>query len=305
MTTAIGIDLGGTNVKGVLVDAHGKLISQMASPTHDTVDPAGEKGRHWKLAIAEMVNELKSHSPSPVAAIGLAAPGLSDAANTCIRVMPERLNGLENFVWADYLGEKVWVLNDAHAALMAEAKFGAGKGTQHIVMLTWGTGVGGGILINGELFQGNHQIAGHIGHITMDSHSFYPDITGLPGTLEDAIGDATINRRSWGRFESTLELVEAYRQGDAFASYLWLSAVRVLALALCSLYNLLSPDIVILGGGVTRAGDDLYKPLNDFINVYEWKNKVNTIPVLQAQFGDLAGAAGAAGFALSKITNHP
>ncbi len=94
--------------------------------------------------------------------------------------------------------------------------------------------------------------------------------------------------------------MEAYRRGDPFAGYIWLNALRVLSLALCSIYNLLSPDMVILGGGVTRAGDDLYKPLHAFIDVYEWKNRSTTTPVCQAQFGDLAGAVGAAGFALSK-----
>lgn len=300
MTTIIGIDLGGTNVKGVLLNAGGNILHQMTSPTQRTFTDGG--GEHWKETVAEMVRSLRSQSPYPVAAVGLAAPGLSDAGNTCIRIMPERLNGLENFVWSDYLGEKVWVLNDAHAALMAEARFGAGKGVKNIVMLTWGTGVGGGVLINGELFQGNYQIAGHIGHTTIDAGCTYPGITGLPGTLEEAIGDATISRRSCGRFSSTLELVEAYRRRDPFASYIWLHGIRVLSLALCSVYNLLSPDIVILGGGVTRAGDDLYRPLQDFVNVYEWKNKTTPTPIRQAEFGDLAGAVGAAGFALSKIT---
>lgn len=299
MITAIGIDLGGTNVKGVLVNADtGTVLHEMTIPTKDVTVNSGEQ--YWKLAIAEMVKNLRLRSSHPVAAIGLAAPGIADADNSCIRVMPERLSGLENLVWSDYLGEQIWVLNDAHAALMAESKFGAGKGIKNIVMITWGTGVGGGILINGELFQGNYQIAGHIGHITVDADSAYPDITGVPGTLEDAIGDATIARRSCGRFASTLELVEAYRRGDPFAGYIWLNALRVLSLALCSIYNLLSPDMVILGGGVTRAGDDLYKPLHAFIDVYEWKNRSTTTPVCQAQFGDLAGAVGAAGFALSK-----
>lgn len=307
MRTAIGIDLGGTNVKGVLVNESGEVIHHAASATYSagcgSANTAAEEGDHWKRKVAEMVREMQSKSPDPVVAIGVAAPGLSDGMNTCIRVMPERLNGLENFVWSDYLGQQVWVLNDAHAALMAEAKFGAGKGVKNIVMITWGTGVGGGVLINGELFQGNYQIAGHIGHITMDVASTYPDITGVPGTLEDAIGDATVGRRSCGRFSSTFELVQAHRRGDPFASYIWLSSVRVLSLALCSIYNLLSPDIVILGGGVTRAADDLYKPLRAFIDAYEWKNKPHTPPVLQAEFGDLAGAVGAAGFALSKFDN--
>ena len=301
MTTAIGIDLGGTNIKGVLLNAAGEVLHQAVQSTERDRNEINEDGGHWKQSVSDMVRELKSKSPSPVVAVGLAAPGLPDEKNSCIRVMPERLNGLENFGWSDYLAMEVVVLNDAHAALIAEAKFGAGKGIGNIVMLTWGTGVGGGILINGELYQGNYQIAGHLGHITLDVDADYPGITGMPGTLENAIGDATVARRSFGKFKSTHALVEAYRVGNPFATYIWLNTVRTLALGLCSLCNLLSPDLIILGGGVTKAGDALYEPLKEFIDVYEWKNKVKTTPVRQAHFSDLAGAVGAAGFALNKI----
>jgi glucokinase len=216
--------------------------------------------------------------------------------------MPGRLDGLENLIWTDYLDEKaVWVLNDAHAALIAEAKFGIGQGIKNIVMLTWGTGVGGGVLINGELYQGNYQMAGHLGHMILDVYNEDPGIVGMPGTLENAIGDATVSKRSFGRIQSTHELVKAYRQGDSFATYIWLNTVRQLALGLCSLCNLLSPELIILGGGVTKAGDALYKPLADFIDVYEWKNTGKKTPIKQAGYGEMAGAAGAAGFAFDKV----
>jgi glucokinase len=296
MTTAIGIDLGGTNIKGVLLNAAGEVLHQAMQATNSQDD-----GRHWQQAVAQMVRELTASSPHPVAAIGLAAPGLPNESNTAIRLMPGRLDGLENLVWSDYLQKKkVWVLNDAHAALMAEAQFGVGRGIKNIVLLTLGTGVGGGLLINGELYQGNGQMAGHLGHITLEADKEDPDITGIPGTLENAIGDATVARRSFGRYSSTQALVEAHLQGDSLATYVWLNAVRKLALGLCSLGNLLSPDLIILGGGITRSGDALFKPLADFIDVYEWKNTGKTTPIRQAQYSDMAGAVGAAGFALQK-----
>jgi len=298
MTTAIGIDLGGTNIKGVLVDTSGKIIHQV---TQTTEYPGKEKpgDQRWKKTIHQMVAELKKRNK--VATIGIAAPGLPNSANSAIRLMPERLDGLEHFIWADYLKEQsVWVLNDAHAALIAETRFGVGKGLKNVVMLTLGTGVGGGILIEGKLYQGNGQMAGHLGHMTLDVDREDAGITGMPGTLEDAIGNATVLKRSFGRFASTNELVDAYRKGDHFAAYVWLNAVRKLALGLCSLNNLLSPDLFILGGGITHTGDALYKPLADFIDVYEWKNSGRKTPILQAFYSDMAGAVGAAGFALSK-----
>src|SRR5690606_14672727 len=155
-----------------------------------------------KKTMLQMVTELKKRST--VAAIGIAAPGLPNSANSAIRLMPERLDGWEHFIWADYLKEQsVWVLNDAHAALIAETKFGVGKGLKNVVMLTLGTGVGGGILIDGKLYQGNGQMAGHLGHMTLDVDREDAGITGMPGTLEDAIGNATVFKRSFGRFAST------------------------------------------------------------------------------------------------------
>lgn len=303
MATAIGIDLGGTNIKGVLLNDAGKIIYQATQAT----SPASTNGQgcHWKQAVAEMIQTLKSKSTMPADMIGLAAPGLPNETNSAIRVMPERLHSLENLMWADYLHEKeVWVLNDAHAALMAEAKFGAGQGIKNIVMLTLGTGVGGGILINGELYQGNYQMAGHLGHMTLDTNQEHPGITGMPGTLENAMGDATVAKRSFGRYQSTQALVEAYLQGDTFASYVWLNAVRKLALGLCSLCNLLSPQLIIIGGGITKAGDALYLPLADFMDVYAWKNAGRRTSVQQAYFSDMAGAVGAAGFALDKFRSQ-
>lgn len=301
MTTAIGIDVGGTNVKGVLLSASGEVLARAVRATEDFSSRADSGGKRWQEIVGQMVQELKAQSTKILGTIGLAAPGLPNETNTAIRLMPGRLNGLENLVWADFLGEReVWVLNDAHAALMAEAKFGVGLGVKNVVMLTLGTGVGGGILIDGSLYQGNYQMAGHIGHMTLNADQEEIDITGMPGTLEDAIGNATVAKRSLGRFSSTFELVEAYRQGDALATYVWLNAVRKLALGLNSLGNLLSPDLIILGGGITKAGEALYRPLAEFMDLYAWKGVGKQTPVRQARHSDLAGAIGAAGFALSR-----
>src|SRR5690606_22316196 len=233
MITAIGIDLGGNNIKGVLINADGDVLHQaFQSTTQDATKTNGDN-QQWKQSVALMIQELKSKYHHDVEAIGIAAPGLPNKNNSAIRVMPGRLSGLENLDWADYLGEKeVWVINDAHAAVMAEAKFGKGKGIKNLVMLTLGTGVGGGIIINGELYQGNYQMAGHLGHMTLDINKEDPGITGMPGTLENAMGDDTVYKRSFGRFKTTPDLIKAYQQGDSFATFVWLDAVRKLALGL-------------------------------------------------------------------------
>lgn len=290
----IGIDLGGTNIKGVLINGEGAVLRQHYIPTQD--DPQGL----WRENVRAMVTYFQSYWQEPIEAVGLSAPGLPDAENQCIAYLPNRLPGLENWIWASHLGLPSFVLNDAHAALMAESAFGAAQDCRNVVLLTLGTGVGGGLLINGELYQGLSQMAGHFGHITVNAQDDECSIVGLPGSLEYAIGNYSVGRRSRGRFASTWELVEAYRRGDTLATYTWLASVKTLAVALSSLINALSPDCIVLAGGITLADDALFKPLGDFMELYEWKPGGKSTPIRQAYFGDMAGAIGAAGYAAKK-----
>ena len=297
MKKAIGIDVGGTMVKGVLIDLSGKVQHQESIPTNDK-----ESSPEWMQTVRDMHKMLKEKSGCENCLTGIAAPGIANSAHSAIAFMPGRLAGIENFHWGEFLGgEEVFVLNDAHAALMAESSFGAGKGLRNIVLLTLGTGVGGGILINGELYTGKGLMAGHLGHITVNAAVDETGITGSPGTLEQAIGNTTVGSRSAGRFDSTSKLVEAYLKGDSFAAYVWLDSVRKLALAICSISNSISPDAGILGGGITNAGDSLFKPLSEFLDVYEWRPGGKRTQILQAHYSELSGAVGAAAFALSKI----
>lgn len=288
----IGIDLGGTNIKGVLVDESGEVLKQHYIPTHDDRDGL------WRGNVREMARYFQSFWQEPISGIGLSAPGLPDEANQCIAFLPNRLPGLVNFMWGEYLGLPTRVINDAHSALMAEAAFGVAKGHKNVVLVTLGTGVGGGLLINGELYQGLSQMAGSIGHITVNVHDDECSIVGAPGSLEYAIGNYSIERRSRGRYASTWELVEAYRKGEPFATYLWLASVKALAVGLSSLVNTFSPDCIVLAGGITLADDALFEPLLAFMDVYEWRPGGKTTPIVQAHFGDMAGAIGAAGFAM-------
>ena len=292
---AIGIDLGSTNIKGVLIDCEGNVLHDARNETNEQNDS------HWKQAVAEMVKDFEKKAGRKIEIIGLSAPGLADSTNQCISFMPGRLPGLENYQWSQLLKERVWVLNDAHSALMAEAAFGVAKGLRHVVLLSLGTGVGGGILINGELYQGVAQMAGHIGHISINADSTVRDITNMPGSIEDAIGNATLGVRSNGKYHTTEELVNDFRNEDPFASQVWLTSVRRLAVCIASMVNVLSPECIILSGGITQANDALLNPLKTFLETYEWRPGGKQTPVKFARFSDRAGAIGAAGFALSKM----
>ena len=292
-TVAIGIDLGGTRIKAVAIDPTGKLLHQHYQPTNDGNDQS------WKTAVALSVQEIQKKLGVQEVTIGISAPGLANETNTAIAFMPGRMEGLENFVWSEFLKTDTWVINDAIAALMAEARVGAAKGKQNVAMLTLGTGVGGAILINGTPYQGSFGKAGHIGHMVINDEGD-PDVTGMPGSLEDAVGNCTIEKRSGGRFSSTHELIEAFRKGDEKAKEIWLTSVRKLAVGLASVTNLLSPEILVLGGGVCEAGKDLFEPLENYMSQYEWRAGGNKAEIVKATCGDMAGAVGAAFFALEK-----
>jgi len=289
----IGIDLGGTRIKGVVIDAVGNVLHQTYTPTND-----GE-GEVWKEAIAKTVHELRQKIPGEKIAVGISAPGLPNKENTTIAFMPGRLEGLENFVWSDYLKCSAHVLNDGVAALVAEAKTGAAKNSTNAIMITLGTGVGGALLINKQPYQGSFNKAGHIGHMVIDSNGD-ADVTNMPGSLEECIGNCTVEKRSKGKFTSTHELLDAYRDDDEFAKNVWLSSIKKLAIGLASASNLISPDTIVVGGGIAEANDDLFIPLNKWFDEFEWQPGGIRPQIVKAVHGDLAGAIGAACFAMNK-----
>lgn len=290
---AIGIDLGGTRIKGVVIDADGNMLHQIYTPTND-----GE-GEVWKEAVAVTVRSLKEKLDIDKMIVGISAPGLPNKENTAIAFMPGRLEGLENFIWSNYLQCPAYVLNDGVAALVAEAKSGAAKNSINAVMVTLGTGVGGALLIHGKPYQGSFNKAGHIGHMVIDSNGDC-DVTGMPGSLEEAIGNCSVNKRSSGKFNSTKELIEAADNGDVFAKEVWFTSVRKLALSLASVSNFISPDTIVVGGGIAESNDDLFIPLNKWFDEFEWQPGGIRPQIVKAALGDLAGAMGAACFALSK-----
>ncbi|GAB1453729.1 ROK family glucokinase [Draconibacterium sp.] len=286
----IGIDLGGTRIKVVAIDQSGNLLYEQNQPTNDGDDKV------WKNAVKTAVNEIQNKLQIKDSVVGISAAGLPNSSNSAIAFMPGRMQGLENFEWSGFLGTKTFVLNDAISAIVAEARYGAAKNKKNVVMLTLGTGVGGAILIDGKPYQGSFNKAGHIGHMVIDSDG-EPDIIGIPGSLEDAIGNCTIEKRTSGKFTSTHDLLLAYKNGDEFASEIWHTSVKKLAIALASLTNILSPEMIILGGGITEAGKDLFGTLENLMGKYEWRTGGNKTEIVKAGYGELSGAVGAACFA--------
>jgi glucokinase len=287
-----GIDIGGTNLKGVLLDDQYTVLSDYSIPTEEN-DPL------WPQNVLRLKSMLGS-THGPVRYIGISAPGIPNESNTAIAYMPGRLAGIEGFGWSGLLSAPSYVLNDANAAMMTESRLGAARSSRHAILITLGTGMGGSILIDRKIYTGIGQKGGHLGHISVLADDPILGITGQPGNIEEAIGNCSILRRSQGKYESTDQLVKAYEAGDEFARSIWIKSLNYLAIALAGLSNVLSPEIIILGGGITKAGDSLMKPLSELYSRYEWKPGIPGAQLVFAQFGSFAGAIGAAIFAHEK-----
>ncbi|HUR20311.1 MAG TPA: ROK family protein, partial [Vicinamibacterales bacterium] len=233
-------------------------------------------------------------------AIGVACPGLVRREGDVIHWMKGRLNFLEGLSWRDALQRDslVPVINDGHAALEGEVWLGAGRGCRDVVMLTLGTGVGGAILCDGRMLSGHLGRAGHLGHLALNPAG-EKDIANTPGSLEDAIGNCTLLRRSGGRFTTTAALIEAHLAGDPHATSVWQTSLDHLAAALASIINAIDPQRIILGGGIAmRAGRALFDPLRTLMDSYEWRPLGTGVEILPAELGDEAGAIGSAKHAM-------
>ncbi|GDX43931.1 MAG: ROK family protein [Bacteroidota bacterium] len=288
---AIGIDLGGTRIKGVLINSNGDILQELITGTlaYD---------QQWKKDVKEIYMSLSKYTTEKYV-VGLSAPGIPNDQNTAIAFLPNRLDGIEGFIWTDALEADTYVVNDAIAALSAEASFGAAQNCENAVLITIGTGVGGAILINKKIYQGAFQKAGHIGHMSVDMEGD-PDICGMPGSLEEAIGNYSVAKRSNGKFNDTLELIQAMKNNDPIAIEIWHKSVKALAISISSISNIISPEKIVLAGGITKAGDALMSPLRTFMDQFEWRPGGKQVKIDLATFSDKAGAIGAAAFALEK-----
>ena len=297
----LGIDIGGGSAKVSLVDDASTVRHQALVELVDRGDdPVANR-----LARVDVVARAIAHATADGAApatVTVATPGIVDAAHRRIVSLPGKLAGLEGVDWTTALASHapqhamaVSVLNDGHAAVLGEARIGAGRGALDVAMLTLGTGVGGGVVIDGRLFEGRNRRAGHLGHVSLDVRGA-PSVFPTPGSLEWHVGDAYAGARTGGRYASNEAIVAALTRGEAPATSAWRSMMRALAVGIASIVNVLDCERVILGGGLVAAGTLLFDPLAHELAEVEWRPGGIAVEVVPAALGRFSGSVGAAVF---------
>ena len=305
---AFGIDLGGTTAKIGLFTTSGALLEKWEVAT-DTSNAGEHILENLAAAILGKMNE-QGIQPEQVEGVGIGVPGpVLDSSIVPIvcanlggwgeRNVSAQLSGLLN-------GLKVLVGNDANVAALGEIWMGAAKGAKNAVMVTLGTGVGGGVVVNGKVIDGVHGAGGEIGHITVNRHETATCGCGKHGCLEQyssATGVVRCMKKLLDENPDTpcvlrgtefaaKDVFDAARNGDVLAAREVDEMSDTLGMALANIASTVDPEAFLVGGGVARAGDVLFAPLNKHFQEYAFKS-CREIPIKQASLGNDAGIYGA------------
>jgi glucokinase len=306
-----GIDIGGTNISIAVAETGGEVLSKRKLPTQSSLGPFSALDR-----MSDALEKMLAEEPSNLEAIGVGSPSPIDVRRGLI-MSPSNLLEWSEFPIVDLLkdrfGVPVKLENDANAAAVGECIYGAGRGHKNIFYLTVSTGIGGGLIINGELYHGVSTAAGEIGHTIIQPDGIECNC-GSRGCLETICSGVHIARRTRERLENgeasilssmvsgadlitARTVVDAVRQGDPLATAIWDETCHFLAIGIANVISLVAPEIVIVGGGVASAGDLLFVQLRErvphFVSMVP-PDKINIVP---AQLGTESGLYGAVAIA--------
>lgn len=306
----LGIDIGGTRLKAGLVGGDGRILRQAL-----TTSPAS------RAALASTLPAIVSQvlDGEKVQAAGFGCKGIIDRQTTEVRIMPGIWNFLEGVRLAELLGGvcpgvPVTADNDAKAALAGEVVWGAARGRANVFLLTLGTGIGGAILSDGRILRGASDVAGHLGHLTVDAGG-PPCICGNRGCLEAVFSARAIEADAWSATHlgvlspmcdilrsspdalSCRFVFEQAAAGDSIAQGILGQKIAVLGAAVAGLIHALDPELVIVSGSIADAGEALFEPLRREIN---WRIQGllrREVPIVPSGVHDTSGIVGAAGLA--------
>ncbi|GAG73338.1 unnamed protein product [marine sediment metagenome] len=318
---SIGVDLGGTNIVSAAVNYQGKIINSLKVPT------LAERGK--KATIKRIIETIhknivqSSVAPDDIIGIGIGAPGPLDIKRGIINFAPN-LPGWRDVplrkILEDEFNMKVVLENDANAAAWGERCFGAGQGVNNLVCFTLGTGIGGGIIIDGKIYHGNNYGAAELGHMTVNKDGprcncgnygcleAYSSATGIKNRIknriEEGIKSKFLNFDDNKLFESLRlkSIFETARKGDKLTKGVVEEAISYLGIAIANIANILNPEMVVLVGGITNEGDKLLIPLRREVKKRAFYSNYKSLKIVIGKLGGNAGVLGAA--ALLWIPNN-
>lgn len=312
----VGVDLGGTNVVvGLLPVEGGEVLGLRTLPTESHRGAKFVVDRIVALVEESIAQVLSEHggTRAQVAGVGIGSPGPLDRRTGTVINTPNL--GWRNFPLRDLIANAVHLPatldNDANCATYGEWWLGAGRGTQTLVGFTLGTGIGGGIVLNGEIFHGCSDVAGEIGHMTIEANGRKCKC-GNYGCLEQyasgpAIAQRAVEGIEAGAETSLVEMVggrleeitaatvyEASVLGDAYASDTMKDTAKFLGAGVASIINILNPEMIVIAGGVTRAGATLFDPLRAEVRRRAFRAAQECCRIVPAELPGTAGVVGAA-----------
>lgn len=311
----IGIDIGGTNAPCAILSGDGKIINMLEKKT------LAEGGvKEVIKSFVDSINELKTlEKDKKIEAIGIGAPGTLNHKTRTIITSPN-LPHWKDIPIVDMIQKEVnipvFLDNDANCAVMAEHWLGNAKGTKNVVLMTLGTGIGGGIIINNEIYRGSHGSAGEIGHTTISSKGTKCSC-GNFGCLEAyASANATL-RRAKEKLKrndikssllklklsdiTSLTIYEEAEKGDRFSQDLLKETGTYLGIGIANIANTFDPDVILIGGGFSEASKYLIPAAIDEAYKRSFKPIMDRIEVKKVALGNMAGLIGAGKLALNSL----
>lgn len=308
MAQAIGIDFGGTTIKSGLVSngqivQRGRIIDTQTCANADAIIDA----------LVEVIRELHGGEPT-VGHVGIGLPGIIDSVGGVVHELTN-VPGWHNVPLRRLLQERsgmmVTIENDANAMAYGEWRYGAAQNGQHVVCVTLGTGVGGALILDGKLYRGAQLGAGEIGHMSIDYRGI-PGPYGNFGGLEEYVGNQQIAERAAKSYDAAgqaknvqectpADLARAAIAGDPIAKQVWEEIGTEIGAALSSVIWILNPDTIVIGGGIARAGELIFAPIERAVKQRTMKFFNENLRIVPAQLGNDAGIIGSATLALETL----
>lgn len=320
----VGVDLGGTNVRAAVIDrANEQIVARGENLPSLATEGVEQTAGQIALAVETALMTALVHKDQ-VLGVGVAVPGHVKAKEGLVKWAPNFKDQWKDVPIASlierHLGLPVQIGNDANLAALGEFRFGAGRAVRHLVMVTLGTGIGGGIIVDGKLLDGADGGAGEIGHMVINpggrgGNSAFGSVEGE--TQRDAIIERAARKIQEGyetslgervdfdRFSLTPAIIaEEAKKGDAIALEVFEETGYYLGLCVTNLINLLNPEMVVIGGGIAQAGDIILEPIRRTVTATAIRSLSRSCRIVPAELGDNAGIFGGAAIILQELAGE-